>query len=482
MSSVPQNVVSGNIALEGTLLNAGDPISGKGGDSGGGGSGGCGCGGGGGGGAIANGGGGGGGGGGSGCGDGDGDGGGASGASDDGGGVGGGVGGGGDGGGGGTRGGSTNGGGGSGGGDTTSVRVVEIFESVHADSRRSGTGATTRTGVGETLLVVDAAEESPSTATASQPYTPGMTEESGHLEKNFGSPGITEGIGYSEEKRELENDDDSALSGGEASKSPGTATGSAVTAIRSPVTAARSPATASSRAAESSVDHAGEAGGGDEEARAARLTAVVRAVSVGGAFEESSSAEQTTSETADTPTGAAAAAATAALGTAAAAAPNSPEFRRDSDPFRPPPIVTGNVAGMVGRDIKRATASDVFTDRGRGFDSADDPERMRGCFVAKTFSPSDLGMGELRRGSNTAAVGGNSPLMYGKLQKGSSIKGPGVFVVGDGGRKGSVEEGYGFEETQMALGGVIPDRLFAMSGMLHPEATLKVSEWCALAT
>lgn len=67
-------------------------------------------------------------------------------------------------------------------------------------------------------------------------------------------------------------------------------------------------------------------------------------------------------------------------------------------------------------------------------------------------------------------------MTYRRLQHGSSIKGASAFAAGNNGRKGSVEDGFGFEDTQVVLGGVVPDRLFSIARMFHPEATLKVSD------
>ena len=319
---------------------------------------------------------------------------------------------------------------------------VGIGHSVLADNRRSYTGAPARVGVRETHFGSEGPGESPSTATGSSLSTPGV---------------MAGGSGHSEEKRELGVDHDGIVSRERAERS---------LAVTSPT-------------AERSSTHRAGVEGEDEATRAVRLAAVVRAVSAGVRFEDSSSAEQTTSETAGTPTATAATPGTAAgaAGAAGAAAAAEPS---DSGVFRPPPIVIADPragAGTEGRDVDPSiTGNDVIADLRNGQEVADDPERIRGCFVAKTFSPSDLGLGELRRGSNTEAVDRGNLMTYRRLQHGASIKGTIAFGAGNNGRKGSVEDGFGFDDTHVVLGGVVPDHLFSITGMFHPEASLKVSD------
>lgn len=336
--------------------------------------------------------------------------------------------------------GSGDSGSGGGGGGSALLPEVRVGLSVFADNRRSDTGGPAGVGVRETPFGSERQGESPSTATGSYISTPGV---------------MVGGSGHSEEKQELGVDDDDTVSSERAPISP---------AVTSPT-------------AEISSTHRAGVEIEDEATRAVRLAAVVKAVSAGVRFEDSSSAEQTTSETAGTPTATAVAPETPAGAAGAAAAAAMPS---DSGAFRPPPIVTADAragAGTNGRDVDPSiTGNDVIADLRNGQEMADDPERIRGCFVAKTFSPSDLGMGELRRGSNTEAVDRGNLTTYHRLQHGTSIKGTIAFGAGNNGRKGSVEDGFGFDDTHVVLGGVVPDYLFSIAGMFHPEATLKVSD------
>lgn len=100
------------------------------------------------------------------------------------------------------------------------------------------------------------------------------------------------------------------------------------------------------------------------------------------------------------------------------------------------------------------------------------PEDMRRCFVAKTFSPSDLGLGDdkQKESRNAEKHRGQRPntILRGRNKLGIASLGCGDL------HKASIDQDFGFDETQAMLGGVFPERLFSLTGMFHPEAPLKV--------
>ncbi|CBN79924.1 conserved unknown protein [Ectocarpus siliculosus] len=98
-----------------------------------------------------------------------------------------------------------------------------------------------------------------------------------------------------------------------------------------------------------------------------------------------------------------------------------------------------------------------------------DPEHMRRCFVAKTFSPSDLGLGVSADGASTPEAVTKASLMKAQRRRRTINKG----ITEIDGRKQSVDEVLGLSDA--LLGSVPPERLFSITGMFHPEAPIKVS-------
>ncbi|CAM9237533.1 unnamed protein product, partial [Hapterophycus canaliculatus] len=94
------------------------------------------------------------------------------------------------------------------------------------------------------------------------------------------------------------------------------------------------------------------------------------------------------------------------------------------------------------------------------------------------FSPSDLGLGALRRGGGGGdGDSGHVPeamtkasLMRARRRRRTINKG----VAGIEDRKQSVDEVLGLDDHQAVLGSVPPARLFSVTGMFHPEAPVKV--------
>lgn len=169
--------------------------------------------------------------------------------------------------------------------------------------------------------------------------------------------------------------------------------------------------------------------------------------------------------------------------TAASATTGTPRSTTDRElSWRPPPIDTRRPPppppGVASPDNVFGETQGVIA----GDESVDCPEKMRGCFVAKTFSPSDLGLGEARKGGAVAATQDKASLMRSRRRRGTVILGAGTFSFGAkkggayDGRRGTAEEVFGIDESQAVLGGVPPERLFALTGMFHPEASGKVKE------
>ena len=148
----------------------------------------------------------------------------------------------------------------------------------------------------------------------------------------------------------------------------------------------------------------------------------------------------------------------------------------------PPPIITRWASNV---DDATTTLTTVGTRAGRivederseGARLAHPPDNKRRCSVAKTFSPSDLGLVELRR---VISVDDSMPAettrgwRWGTIEKGLSRLGIGPLGGGDG-RKTSIDEVFGFDDTQTVLGDVPPGRLLSLTGMFHPDAPVKVS-------
>lgn len=139
--------------------------------------------------------------------------------------------------------------------------------------------------------------------------------------------------------------------------------------------------------------------------------------------------------------------------------------------LRPPPITTNDVPPIL-----RKRSSQVVGTGHSGETNNDDgdPEKMRRCFVAKTFSPSDLGLGMLHGGGDggdgtVREVMTKATLMKKRRRKRTISKGTGI-----NGRRGTVDEVLGLDDQQAVLGSVPPERLFSITGMFHPEAPVKV--------
>eukprot|EP00903_Cladosiphon_okamuranus_P018054 g16615.t1 len=187
--------------------------------------------------------------------------------------------------------------------------------------------------------------------------------------------------------------------------------------------------------------------------------------------------QRSTETVADNAAAAMAAAATAAK---AATTPVAAPRGRTAEHLRPPPIVTEEVPPIL-----HSSSSEMMDRAGGGEDSngdADesgsvDPEQMRRCFVAKTFSPSDLGFGAMRHDGDDEA--GNAvqealtkeSLMRARRRRRTIQKG----ITGIEGRRHTVDEVLGLDDPQAVLGSLPPERLFSITGMFHPEATVKVS-------
>lgn len=149
---------------------------------------------------------------------------------------------------------------------------------------------------------------------------------------------------------------------------------------------------------------------------------------------------------------------------------------RAAELLRPPPIVTED-----SPPILRTSSSEMTGQADSGDDTtgdAMDPEQMRRCFVAKTFSPSDLGLGEMRQAGENGGGGAvqqpvtKESLMKARKRRRTIHKGN---IPGIEGRRHTVDEVLGLDDPQAVLGSVPPERLFSITGMFHPEAPVKVS-------
>lgn len=174
-------------------------------------------------------------------------------------------------------------------------------------------------------------------------------------------------------------------------------------------------------------------------------------------------------------------AAAAATVVAAVTTPISAPRGRAADHLRPPPIVTEDTPPIL-----HTSSSEVMDQAGSGDENngdvdesgSMDPEQMRRCFVAKTFSPSDLGLGEMRSAGDNGNGGGGAvqeamtkeSLMKARRRRRTIHKG----ITGIEGRRHTVDEVLGLDDPQAVLGSVPPERLFSITGMFHPEAPVKV--------
>lgn len=164
---------------------------------------------------------------------------------------------------------------------------------------------------------------------------------------------------------------------------------------------------------------------------------------------------------------------TVAGNVAATATPIVSPRRRAGELVRPPPIVTEDIPPILHTSVYKKMGRGGSSDSG---DADEDLGQVRRCFVAKTFSPSDLGLGELRRGGDNE--GGDAvpeemtkaSLMKDRRRRRTIHKG----IPGIEGRRHTVDEVLGLDDPQAVLGSVPPERLFSMTGMFHPEAPVKV--------
>ena len=154
---------------------------------------------------------------------------------------------------------------------------------------------------------------------------------------------------------------------------------------------------------------------------------------------------------------------------------------RAAERLRPPPIVTeGSLPVPRTSSSERTGQADSGDDMTGDTDEngSNDPEQMRRCFVAKTFSPSDLGLGEMRHppgdkggGSAVQEALTKESLMKARKRRRTIHKGN---IPGIEGRRHTVDEVLGLDDPQAVLGSVPPERLFSITGMFHPEAPVKV--------
>lgn len=206
---------------------------------------------------------------------------------------------------------------------------------------------------------------------------------------------------------------------------------------------------------------------GEEEKREARRAAAAAAVSAGAEFDEPVEGSKRVPAK---PAAAEAEAADTAAPVVAAASRG-----RTAGTLRPPPITT-SVTPSTLRDppSEMVVGKGINGDDGGKVSSEDgDPEKMRACFVAKTFSPSDLGLGLV-----PGAGDGGDGVAHEAITKASLMKNGrrrrtinNNGTVGINGHRGSVDEVLGLEDEP---GSVPPERLFAVTGMFHPEAPVKV--------
>lgn len=209
----------------------------------------------------------------------------------------------------------------------------------------------------------------------------------------------------------------------------------------------------------------GDGGGeGEKERREARRAAAAAAVAAGAEFDEPEKETKIISATT---------AADAVVAAAATAAPvvAATSRGRPAEKLRPPPITTSVVPSTLGKHLQGINGDDDSGKRSNNDDG--DPEKMRACFVAKTFSPSDLGLGLLPGGGG---IGGDGVARE-VITKASLMKNrrrrrtinPGTTSIS--GHRGSVDEVLGLDDEP---GSVPPERLFSVTGMFHPEAPIKV--------
>ncbi|CAM9898271.1 unnamed protein product [Ectocarpus sp. 8 AP-2014] len=243
------------------------------------------------------------------------------------------------------------------------------------------------------------------------------------------------------------------------------------------------------REAEGSGGEGSEGGGGeeDEERRVARQAEAAAMAAKGIGFDESfripgvtgveeaagvlhAAATAAAAMTAVAPTAAAGLTPPAAAGTTN---PVLAARGRAAKKLRPPPIVTKD-APPTSPDLSSEKTQDDNNNKnsnvaGDGNDMSANPEHMRRCFVAKTFSPSDLGLGVSADGASTPEAVTKASLMKAQRRRRTINKG----ITEIDGRKQSVDEVLGLSDA--LLGSVPPERLFSITGMFHPEAPIKVS-------
>lgn len=167
------------------------------------------------------------------------------------------------------------------------------------------------------------------------------------------------------------------------------------------------------------------------------------------------------------------------------------DTRPSLETLRPPPIITaGGVPMTLEATASSSATGDAEAKSGDHLDGTECPENVRGCFIAKTFSPSDLGLGGYKRANYTGGSDKPSGLISrrqtaatvrgGGRGRGSTDRGDDTYrntVAGEGSafdRKVGMEEMFGFDETEAAWGGIAPERLFSVTGFLHPDSTTKV--------
>lgn len=197
----------------------------------------------------------------------------------------------------------------------------------------------------------------------------------------------------------------------------------------------------------------GRSGVREEERRAAEQVTAAAAVADGIGSNKSLRSAETIAENAEV----------------AATTPDVDSSRQAAKFLRPPPIVTEDIPPILN-----TTSSGIGDDNIGDADESGslDPEQIRRCFVAKTFSPSDLGLGEMRRdgGGAVAEVVTKESLMRARRRRRTIHKG----ITGIEGRRHTVDEVLGLDDPQAVLGSVPPERLFSITGMFHPEAPVKV--------
>lgn len=217
-------------------------------------------------------------------------------------------------------------------------------------------------------------------------------------------------------------------------------------------------------------DNAGEPEGGGvpEEERAAGHAAVVDVAAVDGIGpHESLRSTETVSDNA-----------VAVAAAAAAATPVAAPRGRAAGHLRPSPIVTKEISPVFQASSPEMTGQADNGDDNTGDADASgqaDPETVRQCFVAKTFSPSDLGLGEMQPVEDGGDGGADQEAMTKeslKARRRRKTIHKGITSIE--GRRHTVDEVLGLDDPQAVLGSVPPERLFSLTGMFHPEAPVKV--------